>query len=67
LKGSVFPVIQKFKAVVDERLVEEHAPPTQEIPAVADNLYASLRVVTVQPVENLVVYSSRQLIAGMAS
>jgi hypothetical protein len=67
LKGRVFPVVQEFKAVVDERLVEEHAPPTQEVPAVADNLYASLGIVAVQPIQNLVVYSSHQLVVGMAS
>lgn len=37
-------------------LVEENTPATQEIPAVADNLDASLRVVAVQLVENLVIY-----------
>jgi hypothetical protein len=36
-------------------LVEEDTPPTQEVPAVANNLDSSLRVVAVQQVENLVV------------
>lgn len=36
-------------------LVEEDTPPAQEVAAVADNLDASLRVVTVQPIKNLMV------------
>lgn len=42
-------------------LVEEDAPSTQEVPTVADNLHSPLRVVAIQPFENLVIYSSGKL------
>jgi hypothetical protein len=58
--------VQKLQTIVDDSLVEENTPATQEIPAMADNLDASLGVVAVQLVENLVMRKNIALLKGDA-
>lgn len=54
LQGGVTTLREKLEAVVDDSLVQEHAPLAQEISPVADHLHAPFRIVTVQSGQNLV-------------
>lgn len=54
LQGGVVALRKELQAIVDEGLVEEYAPLSKEVAAVANHLDTTIRVIAVETEENFV-------------
>lgn len=66
LQRYVFPFGQELDTIVDQSLVQEHAPALQKVPAVTDDLDAALGLVAVEAREHVVVRETVAFLDGDA-
>lgn len=55
LQRGVAALCQELEAVVDQSLIKENTPLAQEVTSVADDLYAPVRIVAIDPSKHFVV------------